>query len=31
MGVLIGGRGNQDCTEAKYEANNLHETLYIMC
>ena len=23
--VLIGGRGNQDLMETKYEANNLHK------
>ena len=31
MGVLIVGRGNQYFTEAKYEANDLHKILYIMC
>ena len=30
MGVLIGGRGNQDLTETKYEANNLHAIFHIM-
>ena len=28
MGVLTGGRGNQNLTETKYEANNLH-TIYL--
>ena len=33
MGGLIGGRGNnlKDLTETKYEANNLHKILHIMC
>ena len=31
MGVLIGGRGNQDLSETKYEANNLHRIVHIMC
>ena len=31
MGVLIGGRGNLDLIETKYEGNNLHEIFYIMC
>ena len=31
MGVLTGGRGNQNLTETKYEANNLHTIVYIMC
>ena len=31
MGVLIGGRGNKDLTETKYEAKNLHKIVQIMC
>ena len=30
MCVLIGGRGNQDLTETKYEANNLQK-IVILC
>ena len=30
MGVLIGGRGNQDLMESKNEANNLHKIFHIM-
>ena len=28
--VLIGGRGNQDLLETKYEANNLHKIFHIV-
>ena len=28
VGVLKGGRGNQDLIETKYEANNLHKIVY---
>ena len=28
MGVLIGGRGNQDLAETKHEANNLHKMFH---
>ena len=31
VGVLIGGRGNLDLTEANYEGNNLHKIFYIVC
>ena len=31
MDVWIGGRGNLDLTETKYEGNNLHKIFYIMC
>ena len=31
MCVLIGGRGNQDLTETKYDANNLHKIVHIVC
>ena len=31
MCVLIGGRGNPDLTETKYEANNLHKIVHIVC
>ena len=30
VGVLIGGRSNQDSTETKCEANNLHKVFHIM-
>ena len=31
MCVLRGGRGNQDLTETKYEANNLYKIVSIVC
>ena len=31
MDVFIGGRGNLDFSETKYEGNNLHKIFYIIC